>query len=141
MPARLFLLASCSLPLLAAPARSVESLDDVKRALDYIHEKLQAQTDCLRSVKSAATAEAAFVNYQKLTQQLAASHQLVSEEKLLANLARFPEEKQAIMEALQALAIQIARLKKADFCDHEGLKTLLLPPAPAPKEASPASAV
>ncbi len=66
---------------------------------------------------------------------------MVSEEKLLANLARFPEEKQAIMQALQALAIQIARLKKADFCDHEGLKSLLLPPAPSQKEVPPASGV
>ncbi len=130
---RPFLLVSLlSLPSLSEPVYAVsaanQDLEDVDNVLRYIHQVLLEQVRCLQTITSESQSEEGRARFAELATRLAKSHEMIDEHVLMLYLSRFPEQKQLVMEALQALTREIARLRAANFYGNKALQQLLLPP-------------
>ncbi len=137
--ASLFSLSSVLDPVCALSPDNNHDVEDVSKALSFIHGVLLEQVACLQAIESKEQSEAGRARYEELAARLLKSHEMVDEHVLALYLSRLPEQKQLVIEALQALADEIARLRAAKFYGNAALQRLLLPPLAPQSTSKPAA--
>ena len=88
---------------------------------------LQQEVQLLASVVDKASAEAALQPLARVMAELKGLNSEVNERDLWRYIENTPDLKQPLIEVTEQLFVELQRLEKARFFQHNGLKKLLAP--------------